>query len=170
MAEVQLPLKRSKSVVQVPSVTYHLPGPPDFSSGSFSGGREGEGNKGGSKSKEHSGAQVVPGLGELYEKFLPDLSTVLSSLYQLLHKDSSWNWQQAQEKVFQQVKEPLHSAPLLVRFDPDTELILSITQHPMALGQSFQTTWRMDLTSLLCMCHIHLEQWKMGTHSYRRKG
>lgn len=35
--------------------------------------------------------------------FLPDLSTTLAPLYQLLHKDSSWKWQQAQEEACQHV-------------------------------------------------------------------
>lgn len=56
------------------------------------------------------GAKTFLGLVNYYGKFLPDLSTVLAPLYQLMHKDSSWKWQQTQEEAFQHVKGLLHSA------------------------------------------------------------
>jgi len=74
------------------------------------------------------------GLVNYYGKFLPELSTVLAPLYQLLHKDCSWNWQQAQETAFQQVKELLHSATLLVHFDPDKDVVLSCDASPYGVG------------------------------------
>lgn len=74
------------------------------------------------------------GLVNYYAKFLPDLSTVLSPLYQLLHKDNSWKWQQAQAEAFQQVKRLLHSDRLLVHFDPAKEVVLSCDASPYGLG------------------------------------
>lgn len=69
-----------------------------------------------------------------YGKFLPDLSTVLAPLYQLLHKGCVWRWQQDQDGTFQHVKGLLHSSRLLVHFDPDKEVILSCDASPYGLG------------------------------------
>lgn len=65
------------------------------------------------------------GLVNYYGKFLPDVSTVLAPLYQLLHKDSLSKWQQAQEEAFQHIKGLLHLARLLVHFDPKEDVIMS---------------------------------------------
>ena len=74
------------------------------------------------------------GLVNYYGKFLPELSTVLAPLYQLLHKDCSWSWQQDQETAFQQVKGLLHSATLLVHFDSDKVVVLTCDASPYGVG------------------------------------
>jgi hypothetical protein len=69
-----------------------------------------------------------------YGKFLPDLSTVLAPLYQLLHKDCTWKWRPAQEKPFKEVKALLQSTQLQVHFDQDKEIILSCDASPYGVG------------------------------------
>ena len=65
------------------------------------------------------------GLLTYYGKFLPNLSTRLQPLYQLLTKDSQWKWSKAQEKAFQESKDLLQSSQLLVHFNPQLPIILA---------------------------------------------
>ena len=74
------------------------------------------------------------GLMNYYEKFLPNLSSILSPLYLLLQKCSSWIWGREQENAFKLAKDLLVSNKLLVHFDPDKELILSCDASPYGVG------------------------------------
>ena len=69
-----------------------------------------------------------------YGKFLQDLSKVLAPLYKLLHNDTKWQWDAEQKKAFKDVKELLHSAKLLVHYDPDKEIVLSCDTSPYGVG------------------------------------
>ena len=50
------------------------------------------------------------GLLNYYHKFLPNLSTTLAPLYQLLNNSSPWQWQKAQMDAFNKSKELLQSS------------------------------------------------------------
>ena len=63
------------------------------------------------------------GLVNYYSKFLPDLATVLLSLYVLLQKQKKWIWGRSQQKAFNQVKDLLKSSRVLTHFD-DRHFIL----------------------------------------------
>ena len=65
------------------------------------------------------------GILTYYSKFLPNLSTVLTPLYTLLQKDTSWKWQTAQVEAFQQSKDLLTSSSVLIHYNPDYELTLA---------------------------------------------
>ncbi len=67
-------------------------------------------------------------------KFLPDLSTVLAPLYQLLHHDCHWKWGAAQAAAFIKVKNLMQSASVLVHFDPEKELTVSCDASPYDIG------------------------------------
>ena len=69
-----------------------------------------------------------------YHKFLPDLSTTLVPLYQLLQKDAKWIWSQTQDIAFQQAKSLLQSSSPLVHYDEKKPLILSCDASPYGLG------------------------------------
>ena len=69
-----------------------------------------------------------------YGKFLPDLSTLLASLYQLLQKNFKWSWKAEQKKAFQEVKHLLISDRLLAYYDPSLELILACDASPYGVG------------------------------------
>ncbi|XP_035806354.2 uncharacterized protein K02A2.6-like [Amphiprion ocellaris] len=132
MAEAGLRLKRSKCVFQAPSVTYL--GHRISAQGLSPLEEKVRAIKEAPSPKNVAELRSFLGLVNYYGKFLPDLSTVLAPLYQLLHKDSSWQWRQTQQKAFQQVKELLHSGPLLVHFDPDKDVILSCDASPYGIG------------------------------------
>ena len=74
------------------------------------------------------------GLLNYYNKFLPNLSSLLSPLYRLLHKDVQWMWSTAQIKAFETAKELLQSSSLLVHYDSHRDLILSCDASPYGLG------------------------------------
>ena len=61
------------------------------------------------------------GLLNYCNRFLPNLSSELSSLYKLLCKNSSWHWGFQQDSAF--VKSKL-SCQVLVNFDPSKEILL----------------------------------------------
>ena len=74
------------------------------------------------------------GLLTYYGKFLPNLSTRLQPLYQLLAKDCQWKWAKAQEKAYQESKNLLQSSQLLVHFDPQLPLILACDASAFGIG------------------------------------
>lgn len=132
MSDAGLRLKRSKCVFQVPIVTYL--GHRILAQGLSPLEEKVRAIKEAPNPKNVAELRSFLGLVNYYGKFLPDLSTVLAPLYQLLHKDSSWKWQQVQEEAFQHVKRLLHSERLLVHFDPNKEVILSGDASPYGVG------------------------------------
>ena len=60
-----------------------------------------------------------------YYKFLPNMSSVLAPLYQLLQKNSRWCWTEAEQTAFDQSRNWLTSSNLLVHFDPKLPLTLA---------------------------------------------
>lgn len=65
------------------------------------------------------------GLVNYYAKFLPNLSSTLAPLYELLQKKAAWTWGPSQEEAFAAAKAQLTSPSLLVHYDGDMDLILS---------------------------------------------
>ena len=74
------------------------------------------------------------GLLSYYTKFLPNLSTVLAPLYQLLRADVSWHWGREQSQTFQKSKDLLLSSQVLVHFDPSWEIVLACDASDYGLG------------------------------------
>ena len=74
------------------------------------------------------------GLINYYGKFMPDLSTILAPLYQLLQKGRKWGWEKEQQEAFAKAKALLKSPKLLVHYDINKELILTCDASPVGLG------------------------------------
>lgn len=74
------------------------------------------------------------GLLNYYNKFLPNLSTVLAPVYRLLRKNVTWNWGVDQEVSFTQSKKMIQSVQVLVHYDPQKDVILSCDASPYGLG------------------------------------
>ena len=74
------------------------------------------------------------GLVNYYSRFLPNLSTTLAPLYELLHKETKWHWGPEQQKAFEFVKNALTSDSVLSHYSPLKELLLSCDASPYGLG------------------------------------
>ena len=74
------------------------------------------------------------GLLSYYRKFMPNLSSVLAPLYNLLKADCHWRWHKEEQEALEASKKLLQSTNVLVHFNPDLELILSCDASSYGLG------------------------------------
>ena len=74
------------------------------------------------------------GLLNYYGKFLPNLSSSLRPLHDLLCKNQKWTWTAKHEEAFQAAKDSLQANSLLVHFDPDKPLILAADASDYGIG------------------------------------
>jgi len=65
---------------------------------------------------------------------LPNVSTVLYPLNQLLNKSTKWKWTVACENAFTTVKQLIASDTCLTHFDPTSPLVLSTDASPYGIG------------------------------------
>ena len=69
-----------------------------------------------------------------YQKFLPNMSSALAPLNELLRKETRWYWGKEQMQAFQKSKEFLRSCRLLVHNDSRKELTLACDASQFGLG------------------------------------
>ena len=74
------------------------------------------------------------GMLNYYNKFLPDLSTVLAPLHKLLSKNVPWEWSHDQEGAFNKSKEMLTSTAILTHYDSCKEIVLTCDASPYGIG------------------------------------
>ena len=84
--------------------------------------------------KDVSQLQSFLGLVNYYAKFMPNPSSALAPLYQLLKKSRKWNWGKPQAKAFQAVKEALTSSTVLTQYNPNLDLVLDCDVSPYGVG------------------------------------
>ena len=77
-----------------------------------------------------------------YQKFLPNLSSVLAPLHELLCKENRWHWGKKQMQAFQKCKDFLKSTRLLVHYDSQKKLTLACDASQYGLGAVL--SYRMD--------------------------
>ena len=74
------------------------------------------------------------GMLSYYSKFLPNLSSELAPLYNLLRQSVPWQWNTEQQEAFERSKKLLTSSKLLVHFDPKLEIILACDASEYGIG------------------------------------
>lgn len=74
------------------------------------------------------------GLINFYQKFLPNLSTLLHPLYKLLCNDTKSSWCEICENAFVQCKQLLLRDDVLTPFDPCLEIIVTCDSYSYRVG------------------------------------
>lgn len=74
------------------------------------------------------------GMINYYGKYVPNLSTLASPLYNLLRKDTAFEWTLACKQAFQAIKFKLVSAPILAHYDPNLPVILATDSSYYGIG------------------------------------
>ena len=74
------------------------------------------------------------GLVNYYGKFVPNLSSVLHPLNQLLQHNVQWRWTAACDEAFSTVKSKLVSSRVLVHYDPELPLCMASDASPYGVG------------------------------------
>ncbi|XP_043229845.1 uncharacterized protein K02A2.6-like isoform X2 [Amphibalanus amphitrite] len=74
------------------------------------------------------------GLVQYYSRFLPRLSTVAAPMYELEKKDVKWAWGERQKFSFQETKDLLAVAPVLVHYQQDKPLVLTADASPYGVA------------------------------------
>ncbi|CAG4936898.1 unnamed protein product [Colias eurytheme] len=78
--------------------------------------------------------QSFLGLINYYRCFIPDASTILSPLYELLKKGIKWHWSDLENKAFIRIKEILASDQVLAHYNAEAKIILTVDASPSGLG------------------------------------
>ena len=74
------------------------------------------------------------GMLQYYARFLPNLSTVIAPLNNLLRKDVDFQWTVTEKNAFEKSKALLCSETVLVHYDQEKPLILACDASPYGLG------------------------------------
>ena len=74
------------------------------------------------------------GLVNYYHRFIPNYSTVVAPLNELLQDKVTWEWSDAHELAFQKVKDILASDQVLCHYDPALPLKLACDASPYSIG------------------------------------
>ena len=69
-----------------------------------------------------------------YGRFLPNLATLLSPLYELLQSSKRWSWEEHQDRSFQEAKKLLATSDVLTNYNPRKPLVLSCDASPYGVG------------------------------------
>ena len=78
--------------------------------------------------------QQFLGMVRYYDKFIPDASSILEPLNNLLRKNSKFRWTDACETAFQRAKDEIISDRVLMPFTPEYEVILATDASPYGLS------------------------------------
>ena len=74
------------------------------------------------------------GMVNYYAKFVNNYSTTTHPLHELLHNDAKWKWGKAQQNAFDELKDQLSSAPVLMHYDAELPLKLDTDASDYGVG------------------------------------
>ena len=81
------------------------------------------------------------GLLNYYGKFIPNLSSILHPLNQLLREKQKWNWTKECTEAFQQAKDQLTSSKVLTHYDPKLPITLAADASAYGIGAVISHTY-----------------------------
>ena len=87
-------------------------------------------------------------------KFIPSVASVLHPLYQLLRKDSRWQWTVKCQEAFDKAKVLVSQSPVLVHYDVNKPIKLYYDASPHGVGGLFDAYcgWS-RMTSGICITY-----------------
>nr|MCH9717641.1 DDE-type integrase/transposase/recombinase [Gammaproteobacteria bacterium] len=132
LLEAGLHLKKEKCQFLVPSITYL--GHKIDSHGLHPLPAKIEAISNASVPKNVTELKAFLGLLNYYGKFIPNLSSVLHPLYQLLSHTVNWSWTPVRMKAFTDAKSLLTSNTLLIHFDPQKDIVLACDASAYGIG------------------------------------
>ena len=74
------------------------------------------------------------GLLSYYSRFLPNMSSNLAPMNQLLHKQARWVWTDKERHTFEASKKLLVSSQTLAHFDPKLQIVLACDASAYGIG------------------------------------
>ena len=74
------------------------------------------------------------GMVTYYSRFVPNFSSVLSPLYDLLKKNAKFKWSDAEINAFTTVKTALSESNFLANFDGDSPVVVEVDASPVGVG------------------------------------
>ena len=86
-----------------------------------------------------SQVRSLVGLINYYHNFLPNLSTLLQPLNQLLEKERRWKWTSECEQAFLKAKELIASEEVLAHYDPQLPIKLEWDASPYGFGAVYKS-------------------------------
>ena len=84
--------------------------------------------------KNVSELKAFLGLLNYYGKFMPNLATTLSPLYNLLRESTKWRWSDKEKQAFEAAKKLLLSSQVLTHYNPKFPLVLACDASHYGIG------------------------------------
>jgi len=78
--------------------------------------------------------QKFLGLPNYYRWFVKDFARIAKPLYEMMRKETKWNWGERQKRLFEGLKERFTMEPVLVTPDLDKEIRVEMNASYFATG------------------------------------
>ncbi|GBM97753.1 hypothetical protein AVEN_144334-1 [Araneus ventricosus] len=91
-----------------------------------------------SKPEDRQSLHRYLGMVNYLSKFLPNLSTLIAPLRELIKNNTIWLWNPSYDNISDRVKEQITKSPVLAFFDPKVESEIVVDTSPFGLGAVLQ--------------------------------